>query len=99
MPVDRSVPVPRVLAQERIVAPRTVEAAPSPKAEPFDVLRKLWRHRGLVLLCTFLAAVVGIVVAVSLPSHYVAEARVLVGIPEPRVFSVETYMQVGGSDT
>lgn len=55
-----------------------------------DTLRRLWRHRVLILCSTALAGGVAAFVAWSMPSYYVSEARVLVGIQAPRVLNVES---------
>ncbi len=57
-----------------------------------ETLRKLWRRRGLVLACTLVLGGVAAVTAWSLPSYYVSEARVLVGIQAPRVLNVEAVL-------
>jgi capsular exopolysaccharide synthesis family protein len=55
-----------------------------------ETLRKLWRRRGLILLCTAVLGGTAITVAWLLPSYYVSEARVLVGVPNPRLPNVDT---------
>jgi capsular exopolysaccharide synthesis family protein len=63
---------------------------PETVATPTDfvgTLRKLVRHRVLILLCTVVSAIVALAFVLQLPPRYLAEARVLVGVPEPRVLS------------
>jgi capsular exopolysaccharide synthesis family protein len=62
--------------------------AAAPERQDFvETVRKLWRHRRLILLCTGAAGALSVLLATSLASHYVAEARVLVGIPVPKVLT------------
>jgi capsular exopolysaccharide synthesis family protein len=55
-----------------------------------ETIRKLWRHRGLIALCTVVVGGAAIAVAWSMPSIYVSEARVLVGVQAPRLPNVES---------
>lgn len=57
-----------------------------------ETLRKLWRRRRLIVACTFVLGGAAIVTAWALPSYYVSEARVLVGIQAPRVLNVEAVL-------
>lgn len=57
-----------------------------------ETLRKVWRQRRTVVLCTALFAAASVVTAMSLPAHYVAEARVLVGVPEPKVLNSASFL-------
>jgi len=50
------------------------------------LLRKLWRQRWLIMAFVVLAAVAAALIATSLPRHYVANSRVMVGIPQPRFY-------------
>src|SRR5215475_4426250 len=86
-PSLRSVP-----STERQVAPPAPAAAlrpvvPVPEEGLLETLRKLWRRRWLILSWTVVMGLVAAFVAWSLPSYYVSEARVLVGVPAPRVFT------------
>ncbi|MBV8534423.1 MAG: AAA family ATPase [Alphaproteobacteria bacterium] len=56
-----------------------------------EVLRKLWRHRYIVLGCAAVIAGLGALIVLRMPSYYVAEARVLVGVPETRIYNIEPY--------
>jgi succinoglycan biosynthesis transport protein ExoP len=55
-----------------------------------ETLRKLWRRKGLIAFCTVLLGGVAIAVAWSMPSYYVSEARVLVGVQSPHLPNVES---------
>ncbi len=57
-----------------------------------ETLRKLWRHRRLILASTVLLGGLAAFAAWSMPSYYVSEARVLVGIQGPRVLNVEAVL-------
>jgi succinoglycan biosynthesis transport protein ExoP len=85
-PSLRSVP-----STERYVAPPAPVLRPPVASEEglVDTLRKLWRHRRLIAATTIVVGAIASVVAWSLPSFYVAEARVLVGVASPRVFNAE----------
>lgn len=75
-----------------------------PEAQPFrlppipepdglgETLRKLWRHRRLILACTIVLGGAAVFAAWSMPSYYVSEARVLVGLQAPRVLNVESVL-------
>ncbi|HTG19131.1 MAG TPA: polysaccharide biosynthesis tyrosine autokinase [Reyranella sp.] len=65
--------------------------APAKEEQGFlETIRKLWRHRGLIALCTVVVGGAAIAVAWSMPSIYVSEARVLVGVQAPRLPNVES---------
>lgn len=85
-PTLRSVP-----STERYLPPATPVLRPIPPAEEgvADTLRKLWRHRRLIAVTTLLLGGGAAFVAWTLPSYYVAEARVLVGVDAPRVLNAE----------
>ena len=79
-------PTPHYVSAEPVV--RMTSAA---EEEGFlETLRKLWRQRGLIALCTLLLGGAGIFAAWALPSYYVSEARVLVGVQNPRLPNVES---------
>jgi uncharacterized protein involved in exopolysaccharide biosynthesis len=79
-------PTPHYVSAEPVV--RMTSAA---EEEGFpETLRKLWRRRGLITLCTLLIGGAGIFAAWALPSYYVSEARVLVGVQTPRLPNVES---------
>src|SRR3984893_17594790 len=65
--------------------------ATAAKEEGFlETIRKLWRRRGLIALCTVAVGGAAIVVAWSMPSIYVSEARVQVGLQVPRLPNIES---------
>ena len=77
--------------------PHYVTAEPVSRLAPvaeeqgfLETIRKLWRHRGLIALCTVVVGGAAIAVAWSMPSIYVSEARVLVGVQAPRLPNVES---------
>ena len=81
-----------VPSTERQIALPAPQLAPRPVAQVpeeglLETLRKLWRRRWLIVSWAFVMGLVAAVVAWSLPSYYVSEARVLVGVQAPRVFS------------
>ena len=79
-------PTPHYLAAEPVA-----RMTPVPEEQGFvETLRKLWRRRGLIALCTLVLGGAAIAGAWSMPSFYVAEARVLVGVQSPRLPNVES---------
>lgn len=78
------------MARRRSLAAETVQlAAPDKDEGLLETLRRLWRQRRIVLACAVVFGAATTAIAMSLPSRYVAEARVLVGIQGPRVFNIE----------
>jgi succinoglycan biosynthesis transport protein ExoP len=70
-----------------------MRAPPTADAEGLaETLRKLWRHRRLILASTIVLGGAAVFAAWSMPSYYVSEARVLVGIQAPRVLNVESVL-------
>lgn len=70
-------------------------ASPPPAAASADegsleVARKLWRRRRLIAVCTLAMGGLGVLAVWSVPSRFVAEARVQVGVQTPRVLNAET---------
>jgi capsular exopolysaccharide synthesis family protein len=66
----------------------TLRMAPSTEDEGLlATLRKLWRRRGFIVACTVILGGAAILAAWSMPSFYVSEARVLVGIQAPRLLN------------
>lgn len=63
--------------------------APEHEEGLLETLRRLWRQRRIVLACALVMGAATTTIAMSLPSRYVAEARVLVGIQGPRAFNIE----------
>jgi succinoglycan biosynthesis transport protein ExoP len=79
-------PTPHYLTAEPVA-----RLAPAAEEQGFlETLRKLWRHRGLIALCTVVLGGAATAVAWSMPSIYVSEARVLVGVQAPRLPNVES---------
>jgi len=82
-------------------APLQYLAAPAgpPQQDLLDTVRRIWRHRFLVL--AFMAAFVVIagIVLWHLPSLYVGEARVQIGVPAAPVLSTDLRMGGGDADT
>ncbi len=69
-------------------AQATLRVAPSTEDEGFlATMRKLWRRRGFIVVCTAALGGAAILAAWSMPSFYVSEARVLVGIQAPRLLN------------
>lgn len=88
-PALRAVPPPgRYLPEAQ---PFRLPAAPEPDGLG-ETMRKLWRHRGLILACTVVVGGIATFAAWSMPSYYVSEARVLVGVSAPRVLNVESVL-------
>ncbi|GEP57686.1 GumC family protein [Reyranella soli] len=78
-------PTPHYLAE-----PVARLAAPAEEQSFLETLRKLWRHRLLIAACTVVLGGTAIVAAWLMPSYYVSEARVLVGVQNPRLPNVES---------
>ncbi len=55
----------------------------------FDTLRKLWRHRGTIFVSTFVFTAAAVLVARQIPAHYIADAKILVGVPTARALNIE----------
>ena len=81
-------PTPHYVAAE----PAARLAAPAEEEGFLETVRKLWRRRGLIAACTAVLGGAAIVAAWSMPSFYVSEARLLVGVQVPRVLNVEAIM-------
>jgi len=79
-------PTPHYLTAEPVA-----RLAPAAEEEGFlETIRKLWRHRGLIASCTVVLGGAAIATAWSMPSIYVSEARVQVGIQAPRLPNIES---------
>ncbi len=78
-------PTPHYLAAEPVAR----LAAPAEEQSFLETLRKLWRHRLLIAACTLVLGGAAILAAWLMPSYYVSEARVLVGVQSPRLPNVE----------
>src|SRR4029077_17300032 len=80
-------PTPHYMAAE----PAARLAPPAAEEQGFlETIRKLWRRRGLIALCTLVLGGAAIAAAWSMPSFYVSEARVLVGVQSARLPNVES---------
>jgi len=80
-------------------APLQYIAAPAagpPQQDLLDTIRRIWRHRLLVLAFTAGFVVIAAVVLWHLPSLYVGEAQVQIGVPATPVLSTD--LRVGGGD-
>ena len=71
---------------------------PSEEKSFLETLRKLWRHRLLIAAYTAVLGGAAITAAWLMPSYYVSEARVLVGVQSPRLPNVESIMADVGPD-
>ena len=79
-------PTPHYMAAEPVA-----RLAPAAEEQSFlETIRKLWRRRGLIAFCTLVLGGAAIVAAWSMPSFYVSEARVLVGVQSARLPNVES---------
>jgi len=63
---------------------------PAEEQNFLETLRKLWRHRLLIASCTLVIGSAAVLAAWLMPSYYVSEARVLVGVQSPRLPNVES---------
>ncbi|TXL75719.1 polysaccharide biosynthesis tyrosine autokinase [Vineibacter terrae] len=80
----------RVVARERVVALDPMPYVPPEREQDFlETLRRLWRHRYLIIGCAVFLGGTAAAVAMSMPSMYVAESRVQVGVPPVRYLNVE----------
>jgi succinoglycan biosynthesis transport protein ExoP len=82
-------------APEEAASYIAVEAAPASaggKRTLGDALRQLWRRRWLVGLGTLAGAAITAAGAWSIPTQYVAETRLLVGIQGPRALDVQAFV-------
>jgi capsular exopolysaccharide synthesis family protein len=80
--------------QQRMLEPAPPAVAlplygPAPTHDFLQTVRKLFRHRWLIIACTLAFAAATFVVVKVVPARYVAEARVLVGVPMPKVLTLE----------
>ena len=78
-----------------------VAAAPAgpPHQDLLDTFRRIWRHRVMVLAVTAAFGVVALVVLSRLPSLYVGESQVEVGVPAVQIFSTDLRFGGGDADT
>lgn len=72
---------------------------PAAQAPDFlDTMRKLWRHWRLIVAATLVVGAVSVIAAYAIPSYYIASAKVLIGVPEPRIFASDQLLDAGGPD-
>lgn len=64
----------------------------------FDGLRKIWRHRRLVVLCTVGVCGASLFVVYQLPTLYTAQAQIQVGVPNVRIFPGDPRFDPRGPD-
>lgn len=87
---------PQPPAQPMQLAPQSMPplyaATPPAQAGILDLLLQLWRQKVLILSIGLLCAGIAILVARAMPVYYIAEARVLVGVPLLRVMNIEAVM-------
>jgi succinoglycan biosynthesis transport protein ExoP len=84
----RSVPTP---PQHYAPEPQMARLVPLAEEQSFlETLRKLWRHRLVIALCTLVVGGTAVAAAWLMPSYYVSEARVLVGVQSPRLPTVDS---------
>ena len=91
-PGRRRVALRTVPTSLQYYAPEPVARLVPPAEEQsfLETLRKLWRHRLLIAACTLVLGGAAILAAWLMPSYYVSEARVLVGVQSPRLPNVES---------
>jgi capsular exopolysaccharide synthesis family protein len=81
---------PQPLQPPVAYAPPPVYVPQQGKESDFvDTLRRLWRHRGTIFVSTFVFTAAAVLVARQIPAHYIADARVLVGVPAARALNIE----------
>ena len=85
----RTVPT---LPQYYVPEPVARLVPPAEEQSFIETLRKLWRHRLLIVACTVLLGGAAILAAWLMPSYYRSEARVLVGVQSPRLPNVESLL-------
>ncbi len=67
---------------------------PDPAQEDnWDVVRKIWRRKWLVMGTTLGFIVAGAVAVAFMTPRYTAEVRVLIGIPDPHVANIEAVLK------
>lgn len=85
---------------ERVPVPyAAAPAAAPPHQDLLDTFRRIWRHRFMVLAVTASFAVIAAIVLSRLPSLYVGEAIVQVGVPQVQIFSTDLRFGGGDADT
>src|SRR5260370_5902550 len=97
-PSLRSVPSTERHVATPASAPALRPLAQVPEEGLLETLRKLWRRRWLIAGWTVGMGIIAAAVAWSLPSYYMSEARVLVGVQSPRVFNAEAIITDSNPD-
>jgi uncharacterized protein involved in exopolysaccharide biosynthesis len=83
--------VPPTVPQAYAAEPAVARLVPPAEEQSFlETLRRLWRHRVLIAASTVLIGGAAIGTAWLLPAYYVSEARVLVGVQNPRLPTVDS---------
>lgn len=87
---------PQPPTQPTLLAPQLMpplySAAPPTQTGILDLLLQLWRQKVLILSIGLFCAAIAVLVARAMPVYYIAEARVLVGVPLLRVMNIEAVM-------
>ncbi|MDE2228399.1 MAG: polysaccharide biosynthesis tyrosine autokinase [Alphaproteobacteria bacterium] len=86
-------------AYERVPVQYVGGPSGPPQQDLIDTVRRIWRHRFMVLAVTAAFAVVAFAVLWRLPSLYVGEAKVEVGVPAVQIFSTDLRFGGGDADT
>lgn len=90
-------PVP--LATNYLPVEPAFHVAPAAEQGNFlETIRKLWRHRILIASSTVLLGSAAIFAAWSMPSYYVSEARVQVGVQSPRLPNIDSLIADASPD-
>jgi succinoglycan biosynthesis transport protein ExoP len=89
---------PRGLVRYSRPAELPVWGPPPQQPDFLDSLRKIWRHRYLLVCCTILLGAASIVTALSLPPRYIAEVRIQVGVPDIPILASDPRAEPGGSN-
>ncbi|HKU94707.1 MAG TPA: polysaccharide biosynthesis tyrosine autokinase [Vineibacter sp.] len=88
-----------VVARERVVPLEPVQYVPPEREQDFlETLRRLWRHKWLIIGCAIVLGGTATAVTMSLSSYYVAESRVQVGVQAPRYLNVEAIITDANPD-
>lgn len=88
--------LPAWRAPQHYEALRTAEFA---QGDARDLLRKIWRRKGLVLGVLGGFVIAGLAINGLLPERYTGEVRILVGIQEPRVANFESVLKGVAANT
>lgn len=89
-PVEYSWSNAALVPYERLRMPQPTATA---EGGSWDLLRKLWRRKGMVVGLTAALMVVGVAICVAITPRFTAETRVMVGIDEPHITSIEAVLK------